>query len=98
MLGGSGSNAAGYSCHGTYTLDGARFTEALPGSDFYRPGTKVAAVAVPGDPALVSPIHIVETQHSSASVFVLPAALTLALLVIVSALLFKRRATRRHTA
>ena len=60
LLGGSGSNAAGYSCHGTYALDGHRYTEALPGTAFHRPGAAVAAVAVPGDPALVSPAAIVD--------------------------------------
>ncbi len=47
LLGGSGSNAAGYSCHGTYTLDGHRYAEPLPGNDFHRPGSTVPAVAVP---------------------------------------------------
>ena len=75
LLGGSGSNAAGYSCHGTYTLGGHRYSERLPGNSFHRPGSTVAAIAVPGDPALVSPASIVATEHSSASVFVLPAIL-----------------------
>ena len=68
LLGGSGSNAAGYSCHGMYTLDGRRYSEQLPGDSFHRPGSTVAAIAVPGDPALVSPASIVATEHSSAGV------------------------------
>ena len=50
LLGGSGSNAAGYACRGTFTLDGRRDDEALPGNTLLSPGTKVRAVAVPGDP------------------------------------------------
>lgn len=93
LLGGSGSNAAGYSCHGAYTLDGVRYHESLPGTAFYRPGTEVAAIAVPGDPALVSPVRIVDSQRSSASVFILPAVLAFALLVLVGVVLLRRRST-----
>ena len=95
LLGGSGSNAAGYSCHGTYTLDGHRYSEQLPGNSFHRPGSTVAAIAVPGDPALVSPASIVATEHSSAGVFVLPAILAGILLLLVALLLVLRRRRRR---
>jgi hypothetical protein len=87
LLGGSGSNAAGYSCHGTYTLDGKTYSEQLPGDSFHRPGSAVPAIAVPGDPALVSPASIVATEHSSASVFVLPIILLVVLLMLVALLL-----------
>jgi hypothetical protein len=94
LLGGSGSNAAGYSCHGTYTLQGHTYNESLPGSSFHRPGTTIDAVAVPGDPALVSPVAIVEAQHSSASVFVLPAVLGGVLVILVVALVVQARRRR----
>jgi hypothetical protein len=95
LLGGSGSNAAGYSCQGSYTLDGRRYSERLPGNDFHRPGSAVAAIAVPGDPALVSPAAMVRTEHSSAGVFVVPAILLVILLVLVVLLLLLRRHNRR---
>jgi len=95
LLGGSGSNAAGYSCHGTYALDGHRYREQLPGNSFHRPESTVAAIAVPGDPALVSPASIVATEHSSASVFVLPAIMAGILLLLVALLVVLRR--RRGT-
>ena len=91
LLGGSGSNAAGYSCKGAYVLHGHRYAEPLPGSVFHKPGTQVAAVAVPGDPALVSPRYIIDTEHSSASVFILPAVLLVILVVIVAVVLLRRR-------
>jgi len=96
LLGGSGSNAAGSSCHGTYTLGGKTHAEPLPGDSFHRPGSTVPAVAVPGDPALVSPAAIVATDHSSAGVFVLPVILFVVLLVFVALLVVLRR--RRQAA
>jgi hypothetical protein len=91
LLGGSGSNAAGYSCHGSYVLHGHRYAESLPGSAFHAPGSKVVAVAVPGDPALVSPVSIVDTEHSSDGVFILPVVLLAVLVVIVGVLVLRRR-------
>ena len=95
LLGGSGSNAAGYSCHGTYVLDGHRYSERLPGSAFHAPGTTIRAAAVPGDPALVSPVSIVDAEHASWTVFILPAVLfvLLALAGGVVLLVRRRRAT-----
>jgi hypothetical protein len=91
LLGGSGSNAAGYSCHGTYSLDGKTYSEQLPGDSLHRPGSTVPSVAVPGDPALVSPASIVATEHSSAGVFVLPIIFFVVLLVLVALLVVLRR-------
>ena len=59
LLGGSGSNGAGYACRGTYVLDGHRYNEQLPGTALHAPGTVIRAIAVPGDPALVSPVSVV---------------------------------------
>jgi hypothetical protein len=96
LLGGSGSNAAGYSCRGSYTLDGKHYSGLqLPGDSFHRPGTTVAAVAVPGDPALVSPASIVANEHSSAGAFVLPVVLAALLLLLVALLLVGRGRRRR---
>jgi hypothetical protein len=95
LLGGSGSNAAGYSCRGAYTLSGHSHVEPLPGSTFYRPGTRIPALAVPDDPALVSPLTVVNAQHSSASVFILPAVLAGVLVAILALIVWRLRLTRR---
>jgi hypothetical protein len=95
LLGGSGSNAAGYSCHGSYTLQGHTFNESLPGSAFHRPGSTIDSVAVPGDPALVSPVAIAKAQHSSASVFIVPAVLGGILVLIVGVLILLARRRRQ---
>jgi hypothetical protein len=91
LLGGSGSNAAGYSCHGTYVLDGHHYSERLPGAAFHAPGTRVRVVAVPDDPALVSPVSIVGAEHASWTVFVLPAVLFVVLVLVGSTVLLVRR-------
>ena len=98
LLGGSGSNAAGYSCRGSYTLDGHRYDERLPGNDFHRPGSTVPAIAVPGDPSFVSPTTMAETEHSSAGVYVVPAILLVVLLLLVGLLIVLRRRQQRNDA
>jgi hypothetical protein len=97
LLGGSGSNAAGDSCHGFYELGGRVYHEPLPGSTFYRPGTRIPALAVAGDPALVSPLAVIDTQHASGGVFILPAVLGAALVLIVVATVWRRRHQRAAT-
>lgn len=95
LVGGSGSNPVGYVCHGTYALDGHTYSEQLPGNDFHRPGSTVPAIAVPGDPALVSPTAMVRTEHSSNGVYLVPVILLVVLLVLAALLLIVRR--RRHS-
>jgi hypothetical protein len=96
LLGGSGSNAAGYQCRGSYTLDGHTYTEAIPGDTLHPPGTRLRAVAVPGDPALLSTAGAVAAEHASGRVFVLPAVLLAALVALAAAVIARtrRRATR----
>ncbi len=91
LLGGSGSNGAGYACRGSYQLDGHHYNEQLPGTALHAPGTVIRAVAVPSDPALVSPVSVVDSEHSSASVFILPAVLFVVLVAIVAVVLLRRR-------
>lgn len=96
QLGGSGSNAAGYSCRGSYTLDGRRHDEPVPGTTDYRPGAHLAAVAVPGDPSLVAPAAAVAAERASARVYLLPALLSAALVALAVTLLVRTRRTRRR--
>jgi hypothetical protein len=94
LLGGSGSNAAGYTCRGSYELGGHRYNEVLPGTALHAPGTVVRAIAVPSDPTLVSPVSVVESEHASASVFILPAVLLLVLVATLAVLALRWRRTR----
>ena len=75
LLGGSGSNGAGYSCRGSYTVDGRRYFEDLPGTSPYAPGDRVQAISVRSDPTLLSTPAIVNSERASANVFILPAVL-----------------------
>ena len=97
LLGGSGSNGAGYACRGTYHLDGHVYDEPLPGTVFFAPGTSVRAVAVPSDPGLVSTMAIVESENASSRVYVLPMILFAALVLIVGAVVLRWRTKRRST-
>jgi hypothetical protein len=93
LLGGSGSNGAGYFCRGTYALGGHRYDEALPGTALHAPGSVVRAVAVPSDPTLVSPVSVVDAEHASDSVFILPAVLLVVFVAILVVLVLRRRRT-----
>jgi hypothetical protein len=95
LLGGSGSNQAGYECRGTFTLDGHRYSEDIPGNTLRAPGALVPAVAVSGDPPLLSTAHDVATQPASAGVFIVPAVLLVALLVLVGMVVLRRRHIRK---
>jgi hypothetical protein len=100
LLGGSGSNAAGYSCRGSFSLSGRRYDEPIPGNQLHAPGTVLHAVVVPGDPSLVSPVGAIEAERASAQVFVLPSVLlalwTLALAVLLLRAKPWRRPSRRR--
>ncbi len=91
LMGGSGSNLAGYACRGTFSLDGRRYDEALPGSTFHAPGAAVRVLTVPGDPALVATVGGLSTEHASAKVFVLPTILLAVLAFVVTALVLRCR-------
>ncbi len=93
QLGGSGSNAAGYTCQGTYGLDGHRYTEPVPGTTLHPPGSTLSGVALPGDPTLVTTAAILATEHPSDGVFILPAVLLAVLVVGVVGLVVWRRRT-----
>ncbi len=91
LLGGSGSNQAGYDCTGTFTLRGHRYSEDIPGNALRNPGTKVSAVAVAGDPPLLDTRHTVAAEHGSASVFIVPVILLVVLVLLVGGLVIRRR-------
>lgn len=95
LLGGSGSNPAGYACQGTFTLGGHRYRESIPGTALHPPGTKVLAVAVAGDPPLLSTRHAVATDRASAIVYVVPAILLVVLILLVGVVVVRRRSAKR---
>jgi hypothetical protein len=84
LMGGSGSNAAGYNCTGTFSLGGHRFDATLPDGALHARGSTVQLVTVPGDPTLVATSAAVRSERASDRVYVVPAVL-LVLLVALSA-------------
>jgi len=99
LAAGSGSNVAGYSCHGRFTLDGQKYDEPIPGTTLYPDGAQLHGVAVPGDPALVTTSRALATESTSNSVYVVPAVLTAVLVVAVGLILvlWRRRSRRSRS-
>ena len=95
LMGGSGSNLAGYQCRGTFTINGHRYDESLPGSTPTLSGATFRGVADPSDPALISTRGAVAAEHASWRVFVLPVAVLLVMALIAVAWVLRRRAGRR---
>jgi hypothetical protein len=92
LLGGSGSNLAGYACKGTYTFDGHDYDQSIPGTGLLHSGQVVQGVIVSSDPALLSTPAAVAGQGASDNVFIAPVTLFLAfLIVLVVAVLSYRR-------
>lgn len=89
-IGGSGSNAAGFTCHGTYRLDGVQYQEVIGSkTTFSTPGSRVMVVADPTRPSTIEIASAVATSSSSSTVYVVPTLL--AFLCGVLAFIFVRR-------
>jgi hypothetical protein len=100
LLGGSGSNAAGFVCKGAFSMRGHRYVETLPGDVFIKPGTAVHAVSVPNDPALVASTSTVASEHVSAKVYILPTIFVVLCLLLgtVTALWLRRSPVQNESA
>lgn len=94
LLGGSGSNAAGYSCRGSFILRDHRHVDAIPGDIDRRPGTTVHAVTVASDPGLLATTSQLSAEKASTGVFLLPSVLALVLALVVLFVLLVRRRSR----
>jgi hypothetical protein len=94
LLGGSGSNPVGEVCRGSYTLGGHRYNEVIPGTTDRTPGSRLAAIAVPGDPSLVTTAHDAATEQASGRVFVLPGVLGGLFVALAAGWLLVRRRAR----
>lgn len=93
LLGGSGSNAAGYVCDGSYGIGGRRYAALLPGNVLRVPGTKLPGIAVPGNPPTFSTATSLAGERASSRVYLLPTILLVALALIVGAWLFRLRSS-----
>lgn len=91
LLGGSGSNAAGYACKGSYTFAGQHYRQDIPGNKLLHPGDVIQGVIVPGDPRLLSTPAAVADQHASWRVFIAPAILFALVLFALAVVVAGRR-------
>jgi hypothetical protein len=93
LLGGSGSNAAGYSCRASFLFQGRIFTESIPGTRLRPRGEAVKLVVDPLEPsALALADHV---PAPSAGVYVLPGVLLGPEVVSAAALVQLRRRRSR---
>ena len=83
LLGGSGSNAAGYTCRGSFALHDHRYLDNIPGSRDRPPGTTLHAITLESDPGLLTTMSQLASDRASAGVFLLPAVLAVVLVVVV---------------
>jgi hypothetical protein len=94
-IGGSGSNAAGYTCRGSYRIDGTRYEEVIGSKTTQSSaGATVRGVADPNRPSTVELASAVARSKSSGSVYVVPTVLALVFVALTLALL--RRASGRR--
>ena len=93
LMGGSGTNVAGYACTGTYTVNGHVYKEAIPGTALHQPGSTVQGVTVSGDPGLLSTAGKVAGDRASWRVFIAPAVLVAGLVVLIG-IVIRRRSHR----
>jgi MYXO-CTERM domain-containing protein len=96
-IGGSGSNAAGYTCHGSYNVKGVRYQEVI-GSEttLSQRGTRLRAVADPSHLGTIELASKVATSSSSPSAYVVPGLLALLLLLLAFAFLRRRSRSAAH--
>ncbi len=79
-LGGSGSNAANYTCRGHYVVDGTPYDEVIGAmTDFAAPGAHVRAVVDPTRHSTVELASAVASSTVSPRVYVIPGLLGLVL-------------------
>lgn len=95
LLGGSGSNGAGYRCQGSYTFDGRHYERDIPGDSLLGAGTVIRGVTTPGDPGLLSTPAMVDAQQASWRVYLAPAVIFAVLAIAVVAVVLVRRRRNR---
>ncbi|MGA2294740.1 MAG: hypothetical protein ABSG24_05890 [Acidimicrobiales bacterium] len=95
-VGGSGSNGAGYTCRGHYTVGATSYRELIGSmTTFSASGTKVRAVADPAHHSSVTLASAVEASSTSSGSFVVLGLLSLGLVALTLALI---RVARRSNS
>jgi len=77
-IGGSGSNAAGYTCHGEYRVNGVTYHEVIGAkTTLSTAGSQVRGIADPARPSTVELATSVASSSASPSVYIVPSLLLL---------------------
>jgi hypothetical protein len=97
LLGGSGSNAAGYRCQGSYELEGHEYQETVPNDVLYAIGAKVEMIAAKNDPGLIATVHQVRSERASWNLFIVPSVLLVVLIASLIAIVLRRKRRRTTT-
>jgi hypothetical protein len=98
QLGGSGSNSAGVSCTGSFTLQGHTYVDAIPGAQFQAVGSSFQGITVPSDPALLSTPALLRAEQSSWRVYLAPAILGILAVAGVVVMAWRHRRKRPATS
>jgi hypothetical protein len=96
---GIGMSIEYWECRGTYTLYGRSYNEVIRGSRaLLQKGQKVPAVAVPGEPTLLSTVAAAGARHSTWAPYIAPIILgAVTVIVLVGwVVLSKRRGLNRE--
>jgi len=94
-IGGSGSNAAGYTCYGKYRVHGVRYEEIIGSKSTLSPtGATVRGVADPSHPSTIELASAVDASSSSDTAYVVPIILTL---LFIGLMLIAVRLRRAHS-
>jgi hypothetical protein len=97
-IGGSGSNAAGYTCRGEYRVNGVHYHEVIGSKNSSsNVGSRVRAVADPAQPSTIELATALARSSASASVYVVPGLLALLLVVLALVLVRRQKLTAKRT-
>jgi hypothetical protein len=96
LASGTGATIVGYTCRGTFTLDGRLHHDAIGGSTIqHAVGQTLRGVTDPSNPGILSTARAVATTHASWTAYIAP-GIALVLLILVGALvLWRVRRARR---
>jgi hypothetical protein len=94
-IGGSGSNAAGYTCSGEYRVHGIRYREVIGSkTSFSATGTTLRGVADPKNPSTIELASAVAASSTSNSVYVIPGVLAAVFIALALVIARVRRSSR----
>lgn len=86
---GTGITVIGFTCRGSFEVDGHRHIEVIRGSsDLLQRGDKVPAVVDPHAPTTLSTVNAARHAHASWRAYIVPVGLTISVLVAAAILLW----------